>query len=114
MEPTMSETGYQGWKNYATWLVTLHLDNTEWMREGAILVAREAKAHLLKQYPNAPRVVFDWRAGEAVLNWLKNAIIGRVGLAGDDAVDAFVVDAYNSILDDADEAKIGAHYLAEV
>lgn len=44
----------------------------------------------------------------------EDAIIGRADLAGDDAVGAFVIDAYNSILDDADEIEIGAHYLAGV
>lgn len=37
------EQGYQGWKNYQTWVVALWFDNEQWIYHEARLIAQDTK-----------------------------------------------------------------------
>lgn len=39
----MTDETYNGYANYETWAVSLHLNNTQWLQEKAMRVVREAR-----------------------------------------------------------------------
>lgn len=113
----MTDGGYNGWKNYATWGVALVLENDQ----GTYNHVRERAAQLVKDAPEHPNVESDiWTAEQAVrfelADFLKGFTEELCGLEG--GLDGSVSEpslmarqVMQAGLDDVDWDEIADHYI---
>jgi len=116
--PTESKT-YNGWKNYETWAVALHLDNDHgtytMVREQAEMYAMHAEDH-----PNVPKI---WTADEALRFLLADHLkdfaetLCGIGEESDDYGIAepslLAIDMLRAALSEVDWDEIARHVIAE-
>lgn len=114
----MTDTTYNGWKNYETWLVTLWIDNDEPTQNAAREIAANVAEHnpsdgvvsLLPGYWTNANVA-RWRnrkAGSAIREMLEEEN-GPLGMSENELAH----DLIQSALDAVDWEEVGAHYAPE-
>lgn len=110
------ETGYNGWKNYATWLVALHLDNDEnaqtYWTERATEIAECALhclpsfEHLQDHYLRDPANV---RGGR--ISMLEDVLRASVEEECEEGLEGLRLDLIGSVLSTVDWRRIAERYL---
>ena len=115
----MTDTNYNGWRNYETWLVALWIDNDE----SAQNAAREIAANVAQLDPaeecsmlgadywtDENRAAwYDRKSGEEIREYVEdpeNGVLPELGAS-------LVADLVGSALDSVDWTAIGAHYQPE-
>jgi hypothetical protein len=117
-------TPYQGWPSYETWLVNLHLGNTEWMDSECRRMADRCRESAVDASQVKEKI---WTVDECILFNLSDAIKQWMtdGVAwmehedsriarnrqGGDFWPMFMADLMKSALDEVDWQKIAGHYL---
>lgn len=110
------ETGYNGWKNYATWLVALHLSNEQVTHESWTEKAAEIAEAPLTRLPSYA----DLR--ERYARDPENVRQGRISMLADELrltleeeltyeLQPFQVDLISGMLAEVDWRRIAEHYL---
>lgn len=96
----MSDKTYNGWTNYATWLVNLWIDNDPYLTEQ---FSNEC-CGLFGSWEEKDDV--DWRLGDYIKEVMEE-IIEEQGVEG------FVLDLVNSAMSEVNWREIAGHYCDE-
>jgi hypothetical protein len=90
--------GYNGWKNYETWLVALWIDNDQ----GTYSYSRELVSEAAdgEEFPKV-------RAADALEEWIKDEILPDLGAS-------LASDLLNAAISEVDWFEIAENYLAEL
>lgn len=94
---------YNGWKNHATWLVNLHIDNTYRLSDHYCEMAGEMLASYNGDKTEATYAVSDMLK-ENLTDMIQNEINDSAYLA---------LDLVNGYLSEVDWDEIALHYVAE-
>ena len=111
----MSDTGYNGWKNYETWLIALWLDNdygTYTLIKGLAMQSVEevlAENELNYQLPENRQNLID-KASYRMSDNIKEYIESNNPLAAEASV---YTDLLGAAISEADFEEIAQHYLEE-
>ena len=101
---TMADEGYQGWKNYETWVTALWIDN----EEGTYKEVRElVRSTLARQ--DGPEAV--WPVADAVKEWAEELFIDPVA---EDGPAGLHVDLLRSAWGNVDWHEIARNWIDEV
>lgn len=117
---TTQETGYNGWRNYETWLVALWIDNDEGTQDAAREIAQETALRsperecplLDNSYwavPENRNRWYDRKAGDAIRDFLEDPENGALPDTGA----SLAADLIGSALESVDWEAIGRHYQPE-
>lgn len=95
----MSYNGYNGWRNYETWLASLYLDIVDWQNFVTTLLGEEDK----EEDEEITKV-------EMLAEFLKDYIEEEAGKAG---LDNFLYDLLSSAIDEIDFTELATVFLEE-
>lgn len=90
------ETTYQGWKNHATWMVALHLSNTESMHDAA--------QGIVATYPD------DYDAAKMLHEYVEDSLLYEIPSPSRNNWAVLLTDVVFSVIEDVDFREIVQSY----
>ena len=100
------ETGYNGWKNYETWVTALWIDNDE----GSYNYSRELVAHAQADMANDSTRMLTLEIADALREWQEETINDLTA----DVPNCIVGDLLGHAFGQIDWYEIAENYLSEV